>query len=66
VGSTPTLGTNLFNNYAALGDKDKAFVQLDRAYAGWQLLWIKVEPLYDPLRDDPRFQELVRKVGFPQ
>jgi tetratricopeptide (TPR) repeat protein len=56
--------------YAALGDKDKAFAQLDRAYDDGHLLWLKVEPLYDSLRDDlrddRRFQELLRKVGFPQ
>lgn len=30
------------------------------------LPWLKVEPLYEPLRDDPPFSELLRKVGFPQ
>jgi hypothetical protein len=51
--------------YAALGEKENAFDQLDAASREKRLLWIKVEPLLDPLRDDPRFQELLRKVGFP-
>jgi len=54
--------------YAALGNKDKAFSLLSRAYDArdGQLLWLKIDPLFDSLRDDPRFQELTRKVGFPQ
>jgi eukaryotic-like serine/threonine-protein kinase len=39
--------------YAALGNKEKVFNLLDRAYDGGHLLGLKVEPLYDPLRDDP-------------
>lgn len=53
--------------YTGLGDKDKAIEQLNKAYEerdGW-LIFLKVEPLFDPLRDDLRFQELLRKVGFP-
>jgi eukaryotic-like serine/threonine-protein kinase len=52
--------------YAARGEKEKAFNLLEKAYHERRLLWLKVETLLDPLRDDPRFHELVRKVGFPE
>jgi serine/threonine-protein kinase len=59
---------DLATYYAALGDKEKAFSLLNRAYDAHdgQLLWLKAEPAFDPLRDDPRFQELLKKVGFLQ
>jgi len=54
--------------YADLGDKDQAFRWLNTAYQerDWQLLRLKTDFLLDPLRSDPRFAELVRKVGLPQ
>jgi TolB-like protein/Tfp pilus assembly protein PilF len=59
---------NLAVFYAALGEKDKAFAELNQAYENRDnlILRLKVDPRLDPLRDDPRFQELLRKVGFPQ
>ena len=53
--------------YAHLGEKDRALACLYKAYEEhdpW-LVWIKVAPFYDTLRSDPRFTELVRKVGLP-
>jgi tetratricopeptide (TPR) repeat protein len=52
--------------YAALGDKEAAFASLNKAYEehDLQLQFLKVDPSYDPLRDDPRFQELLNKVGL--
>jgi hypothetical protein len=54
--------------YAWRGDKDQAFAWLDRAYkihdAG--LVRLPYDPAMDPLRDDPRFAALVRKMGFPK
>jgi TolB-like protein/Flp pilus assembly protein TadD len=50
--------------YVALGDKDEAFAWMDRAYEehnGW-LLTLRVNPWVDPLRSDPRFDEMVRRV----
>jgi serine/threonine protein kinase/tetratricopeptide (TPR) repeat protein len=53
--------------YAARGEKDKAFAELNRSYENREaaLSSLKVSPLLDPLRSDPRFAELVRKVGLP-
>jgi len=54
--------------YVDLGDKDKAFAELNKAYEVRlsSLCWLKVEPQLDPLRSDPRYQELLRKMRFPQ
>jgi hypothetical protein len=51
-----------------LGEKDKAFAELNKAYENRQssLCFVKVEPQMDPLRSDPRYQELLRKMNFPQ
>jgi tetratricopeptide (TPR) repeat protein len=47
-----------------LGRKDKAFEYLERAYQRreWPFAYIRVEPRLDALRDDPRFDDLVRRV----
>jgi len=52
--------------YSPLGEKDLAISALQDGYQkrSPMLLWLKVEPIFDPLRDDPRFQELLKKVGF--
>ncbi|HBB87991.1 MAG TPA: hypothetical protein DC047_10285 [Blastocatellia bacterium] len=54
--------------YLDLGEKDKAFAELNKAYEIRlsSLCWLKVEPQMDPLRSDPRYQELLRKMNFPQ
>jgi tetratricopeptide (TPR) repeat protein len=54
--------------YAALGDKDQAFRWLNTAYQerDQKLVGLKTDFLLDPIRSDPRFAELVRKVGLPQ
>jgi TolB-like protein len=53
--------------YAQLGDKARAFAALDRAWdiRDSGLLNLKVDELMDPLRSDPRFAGLLRKVNFP-
>ena len=53
--------------YAGLGDKDKALAWLERAFDehGYSLLRLKVDPFFDSLRSDPRFQDLVRRMNFP-
>jgi tetratricopeptide (TPR) repeat protein len=52
--------------YAGLGDKERAFTWLDKAYqerSTW-LIYLKEFPDFDPLRSDPRFQELLKKVNL--
>ncbi len=53
--------------HLGLGDKDRAFEFLEKAYeerAG-RLVYLKVERAFDPLRSDPRFGGLVRRLNFP-
>ena len=53
--------------HAALGEKDRAFEWLNKAFeerSSW-LVFTKVEPGLDGLHGDPRFQELVQRVGLP-
>jgi DNA-binding winged helix-turn-helix (wHTH) protein/TolB-like protein/Flp pilus assembly protein TadD len=54
--------------YGALGDKDQAFALLEKAYdeRDNMVVLLKVEPTFDPLRSDPRFTDLLRRVGFPK
>jgi len=54
--------------YADLGDKDQAFRWLNTAYQERdpRLGDLKTDFLFDPIRPDPRFAELVRKMGLPQ
>ena len=53
--------------YAQSGDKNAAFAALDRAWEvrDTSLLGVKVNPFLDPLRSDPRYPALVKRVGFP-
>ncbi len=53
--------------YMGLGDKDQAFEWLEKAYAersGW-LIWINADPLFDSIRSDPRFADLLRRMRLP-
>jgi TolB-like protein/DNA-binding winged helix-turn-helix (wHTH) protein len=53
--------------WMALGDKNQAFVWLNRGYQdrSEHMLYLGIEPLVDPLRSDPRFVSLLKKVGLP-
>ncbi len=55
-------------NYTLLGEKDQAFEWLEKGYeqTGWLMGFLKVEPVFDPLRSDPRFQDLIRRMKFPE
>jgi eukaryotic-like serine/threonine-protein kinase len=53
--------------YAGLGDRERMFQSLDAAYrehSHW-LVWLKRDPRWDTFRADPRFENLVRKIGLP-
>jgi tetratricopeptide (TPR) repeat protein len=52
--------------YTAMGDKDKAFEQLEKAYKAhdWFMERVKTDPFLDPLRDDPRMNDLLKRVGL--
>lgn len=52
--------------YIGLGQTDQAFAWLEKAYAehSSDLRALKVDPVYDPLRSNPPFQDLVRRVGL--
>lgn len=54
--------------YTGLGERESALQMLERAYElrSMLVLTIAVDPRYDPLRSDPRFQDLARRIGFPQ
>ena len=56
----------LVNVYVGLGDKEQAFVWLEKAYQERSnfVAFLKVFPLLDPIRDDQRFTDLVRKIGL--
>jgi serine/threonine protein kinase/Tfp pilus assembly protein PilF len=60
--------TSIARGYARLGDKDQAFAWLEKAYADRSvgLLALKENPSYDSLRSDPRYADLLRRVGLPQ
>lgn len=52
--------------YAALGEKDQAIRWLQKALAAhaFTLVFIKVEPMFDSLRDDPRFKAILARTGL--
>jgi uncharacterized protein (TIGR02996 family) len=54
--------------YSDLGDKDKAFVWLEKCYQGHEhdMAFSKVWPMFNSLHSDPRYHDLVRRVGLPQ
>lgn len=57
---------NLARICARIGDDDQAFAWLERAYKEHSdhLVLLKVDPILNPLRSDPRFVALLRRVGF--
>ncbi len=54
--------------FGAMGEKDKAFAELDKSieqHDSW-FRWAKVEPLFDPLRDDLRFKAMLKRMNLPE
>jgi len=54
--------------YASLGDTDEAFRWLEKGYQerNWGMLFLRISPRWDPLRSDPRFDDLVQRMDFPE
>lgn len=63
---------NLFQNRCnlrlGLGDKDKAFEWLEKDFQdrNGKLAEIRWQIQFEPLRDDPRFKDLIKRIGLPQ
>jgi len=52
--------------HTALGDRDQAFQELEKAYeqrSSW-LVWLKVEPKFDSIHDDARYTSLLKRIGL--
>jgi Flp pilus assembly protein TadD len=50
--------------YVGMGDKDKAFEWLDKAFAEKRINDLKAFAVWDPLRSDPQFQDLLRRMNL--
>ena len=55
-------------SYFAAGDKERGFGWLERAYheRDDNLEWIKIDPTFAPIRSDPRYADLLRRMGLPE
>jgi TolB-like protein len=64
--SRPVDPRSIVSAYLAVGDKDKALASLEKAYAQHSslMVYLKVDPMFDPLRSDSRFQRLIHGVGL--
>jgi tetratricopeptide (TPR) repeat protein len=62
---TPYGALGLAELYIALGNKDEAFRWLNYEHPHAWVPWIRTNPPFKPLRDDPRFHELLRKMNLP-
>jgi tetratricopeptide (TPR) repeat protein len=57
---------NIAQIYLGLGEHDQALTWLEKAYderSVW-LIWLGVDPKFDPLRADARFQDILRRIGL--
>jgi len=64
----PVDSYSLVSPYIALGDKERALAALEKGFAehSFYLPVLQVDPFMDPLRDDPRFKSLAKRVGLPE
>jgi TolB-like protein/DNA-binding winged helix-turn-helix (wHTH) protein/Flp pilus assembly protein TadD len=58
-------GSNIALIYVGLGDNARAMIWLNKAYQARFNPSILLRPVFDPLRSDPRFQDLLRRIGLP-
>ncbi|MEP6601038.1 MAG: hypothetical protein ABJB49_04420, partial [Nitrospirota bacterium] len=63
--SEPSTAFDMAEIFAQLGQNDQAFAQLEKAYEerSVMMMYLKTAPNLDPLRSDPRFADLLRRVG---
>ena len=54
--------------FAFLGDRDQAFAFLEKCFQAqsYAITGMRVDPFVEPLRDDPRFKDLLRRMGLPE
>jgi hypothetical protein len=66
AGKRPLSSFAMARMYARLGDNDRVLEWLQKAYDKHSdyLVLLKVDPLFDPLRSDPRFAKLMRDIGL--
>jgi len=63
------VGPNFFAIvYSGLHENEKALASLEQAYAErhWSLVWLRTARFFDPLRSDPRYADLSKRMNFPQ
>jgi TolB-like protein/DNA-binding winged helix-turn-helix (wHTH) protein/Flp pilus assembly protein TadD len=68
-GDEPVTASSMVALYALIGDKDKAFAWLDKAYderEGAAITLLKCDPYFKNLRGDPRFSAMLRRMGLPE
>ena len=53
--------------YFLLGEKDEAFRYLEQGYEqrDWMMIFLQAFPSFDPMRSDPRFAAICRRMGLP-
>jgi hypothetical protein len=56
------------SGHARVGEKDQVFVWLEKAFQerDSRIVALRVEPVFESLRSDPKFQDLVKRIGFPK
>jgi tetratricopeptide (TPR) repeat protein len=64
--TSPEYSVGLY--YSGTGQKEEALYWLERAYNSHdtELYWLKTEPMFKTLHGDPRYEALLRKIGFPE
>ena len=64
--TSPEYSVGLY--YSGIGQKEEALDWLERAYKSHdtELYFLKIEPMFKTLHGDPRYEELLRKIGFPE